>query len=179
MTSEMTQRDAIALMTSTSKMLKSLLAAFPAGWLAQRPAAEEWSAREVLAHLLNVEAALSARIESMIAAEGSPITPRGAAPIEGLDAFGLLARWRRARARSLRRLKRLTPDDLQHGADLPRWGHVSVEQQVCEWAYHDAEHLRQLLANLEASLYPAIGGFQGLYAPPYPTTTPASDSRSS
>lgn len=179
MASEMTQREAVALMGSTPAMLKSLLAAFPAGWLDQRPAAEEWSAREILAHLLNVEALLSARVESMIAAEGSPITRHAAAPSEGLDAFALLARWGRARARSLRRLRELTPDDLQHGAELPRWGLITVEQQVCEWAYHDVEHLRQLLANLEASLYPSIGGFQGLYAPPYPAATRALDGRSS
>ncbi len=48
---------------------------------------------------------------------------------------------------------------------------MSVEEQVCEWAYHDLEHLRQLMATEEAFLYPRIGGFRGLYPPPYPAST--------
>jgi hypothetical protein len=37
---------------------------------------------------------------------------------------------------------------------------------VAEWAYHDLDHLRQILSVLSADLYPHIGPFQALYATP-------------
>jgi hypothetical protein len=48
----------------------------------------------------------------------------------------------------------------------PRFGDISVDTYVAEWAYHDLDHLRQILSVLSADLYPHIGPFQALYSPP-------------
>ncbi len=40
---------------------------------------------------------------------------------------------------------------------------------------HDLDHLRQLLAAIETDLYPRIGGYRGLYPPPFPAAPSADD----
>jgi len=160
--------DAIALMRQTAVALSPLIDAFPEARLGERPVPAEWSAAEILRHMVVVEDLLARRVDAMVASDSVPHGGGPADQAEEPDARELLARWVAARGRTLERLARLTPEDLRHGAELRHWGHVSVEEQVCEWAYHDLEHLRQLLANLEAFAYPSIGGFTGLYAPPYP-----------
>ena len=45
-------------------------------------------------------------------------------------------------------------------------GTKTVDTYVAEWAYHDLDHLRQILSVLATDLYPHIGPFQALYAPP-------------
>ncbi len=160
--------EAISAMRRLPDALEAIVDSLPAAHLGARPAPDEWSAAEILAHLVTVEAVLTARVESMLASPGGrslAVDPPAASPSAGR---GLVARWRDARAGTLDRLARLTADELGRGAELRRWGYVTVEQQVCEWAYHDLEHLRQLLAVGEALLYPAIGGYTALYAPPFP-----------
>ena len=74
--------------------------------------------------------------------------------------------WADARAANLEWLRRLTLEQRNHVVLHPRYGEISVETYVAEWAYHDLDHLRQILSVLSADLYPHIGPFQSLYAPP-------------
>ncbi len=157
----------VALMRRTPDILEAIVAGVPPDLVEARPAPDEWSAAEILGHLVEVEDLLFRRVESMITSDKAP-PPTGRADAAERQGFSeLLDRWLAARRRSLERLNRLTPAELGHGAELRRWGYVSVDQQVCEWAYHDLEHVRQLLATEEAFLHPSIGGFTGLYPPPY------------
>ena len=48
----------------------------------------------------------------------------------------------------------------------PRWGAISVREHATEWAYHDLDHLRQLLELFQSELHGGIGVFQGLYPRP-------------
>ncbi len=159
-------REAISSMARTPDILGQLVLAFPGDLAQSRPAPDEWSAREIVAHMLWVEALLTDRVESMIATDAVPAR-HGSSDAAAGDRRELVGRWRATREATLQRLRRLSPDDLRHSGDVPRWGRITVEEQVCEWAYHDLEHLRQLLANEEALLYPGIGGFRKLYSPPY------------
>ncbi len=157
---------AIVLLHRAPAILETIVAGFPPDLVDQRPAPDEWSAAEILAHLVEVEDLLFRRVESMIASDRAPASTKPA-EVDRPGVAELLNRWLTARRQTLERLDRLTPADLEHGAELRRWGTVNVAQQVCEWAYHDLEHVRQLLAAEEAFLYPSIGGFAGLYPPPY------------
>lgn len=167
-------RDAIATMAATPAALEAVLAELPEALLDRRPVPDEWSAREILVHMLAVERLLLERVEAMIATDAAPTSRADEVTATEPEGRELLAQWRDARQASVARLQGLTPDDLRHGAVLPRYGRISVAEQVCEWAYHDLEHLRQLLADAEALLYPAIGGFTALYEAPYPAIAAAS-----
>lgn len=63
-------------------------------------------------------------------------------------------------------LRTLSPEQLTHASVHPRHGRVTLEENVVEWAYHDLDHLRQILGALAADLYPHMGAWQGLYTPP-------------
>jgi hypothetical protein len=74
--------------------------------------------------------------------------------------------WADARAENLTWLRQLTLQQRSHVVQHPRYGEITVDTYVAEWAYHDLDHLRQILSVLAADLYPHIGPFQSLYTPP-------------
>lgn len=163
------------MLATTPAILVALLEPLPLDAWTWSPAPGEWSPHDVMAHLLHVETAvIPVRVRQMLEADGAPLAspePTSAAahlttPTE------MLAAWRAARAKNLAFLRTLTPAQLAQAGEHPRYRRISVREHITEWAYHDLEHLRQLHATVEARLYPAIGGFSGLYHPPYPTDKP-------
>lgn len=161
---------ALRAIEATPLVLTGIVQAMAPEGLGRQPAAGEWSSRQILAHLLQVERLLRGRVQAM-AGGGQAISVKPDTQ-ETAEAAELLRVWSRERQTTIEQLERLTVAQLRRGATLPRYGWTTVEEQVCEWAYHDLEHLRQLLANAEAVLHPAIGGFVGLYPPPYPEALP-------
>src|ERR1019366_8151037 len=101
---------ALTLMTATPTAIAALVRAAPADVLERRASAEEWSPREVLAHLLYVEGLLRARLEAM--ADGGPMPAGKPAPEPGLP-LPSLASWRRRRAANLRWLRSLDAAQLE------------------------------------------------------------------
>lgn len=165
---------ALGMLASTPTTLVALLESVPEEMWTWSPAPGEWSPQEVVAHLLYVETAvIPVRVRWMLEADGAPLaspTPASASAVSPTPAE-MLAAWRSARAENLAFLRALTPEQLAHAGEHPRYGRISAREHIIEWAYHDGEHLRQLLATVEARLYPAIGAFHALYPPPYPTDT--------
>ena len=60
----------------------------------------------------------------------------------------------------------LAPDARAHASIHPRHGRITLDQHVTEWAYHDLDHLQQMLGALGTDLYPHMGNWQTLYARP-------------
>ena len=161
---------ALESMASTPRAIAVVVHAAPGSILESRPTADEWSPHEVLSHLLFVEGMLRARIAAMAAApDGTPIPAAGEAAIDTRPASELVEAWRRRRAANLRWIRSLGPSELERVGEHRRWGPISVREHIVEWSYHDFDHFRQLLASLEADLYPSIGGWRGLYPPPFAT----------
>ncbi len=161
-----TYQQALDLMAATPSALEAVVAAVPAEVLDRRPGPEAWSIREILAHMLHVETrVIGQRIRLMLCEEEPVLEPAPAGPAAG-DARDLLAAWLKARSASLAMLRAITPEQLARVGRHPRYGRIAVREHVVEWAYHDLDHLRQILAALQAGLYPDIGGFQALYPQP-------------
>ncbi|HLZ21408.1 MAG TPA: DinB family protein [Ktedonobacterales bacterium] len=164
---------ALGILAGTSACLRAMLEQLPPDIWQWSPAAGEWSPRQVLDHMLQVETAvIPVRVRRMIEEDGAPLagvaqTSIPAAPAEVLKA------WLAAREQNLSYLHTLTPPQLAQGGEHPRYGRISAREHIIEWAYHDLEHMRQLQATLEARLYPAIGGFRALYSKPYPEGNPS------
>jgi hypothetical protein len=160
---------ALGVLASTPASLFSLLDSLPPGVWAWSPAPEEWTPREVLAHMLRIETAvIPARVRAMVETDGVAFSSAPAAETSATPAE-MLAAWRAARAENLAFLRALTPEQLAHSGQHPTYGRITAREHIVEWAYHDLEHVRQLQATLEARFYPAIGGFRALYSAPYPT----------
>jgi len=122
--------------------------------LRRRPAPREWSVVEVLAHLLDVEIALSFRVRKAAAEPGSVLTPwdqerwtpglrhRRAEPRATLAAFTAL------RGDTVALLRRLSPAQRRAAARHPEYGRIRVDQMVAHVAEHDLNHLQQIQATL-------------------------------
>jgi hypothetical protein len=120
----------------------------------------------VLAHLLHAETiAMGPRVK--LASQQNNLVPEQAPPPGPPgDPRQMSNEWADARAANLEWLRKLTPEQRAHVVKHPRHGDISVDTYIAEWAYHDLDHLRQILAVLSADLYPHIGPFQSLYSPP-------------
>jgi hypothetical protein len=163
--SELSFERALEILAGTPPVLGAIVVNMPKKASDERPSAAAWSPREVLGHLLYSEtAAMAPRIKR--AAEGDsslvevpPMPPPG-------DPRQMSNDWADARLANLVWLRELTPEQRTRIVRHPRFGEVTIETYVAEWAYHDLDHLRQILSVLAADLYPAIGPFQELYVPP-------------
>ena len=78
----------------------------------------------------------------------------------------LLAEFAALRTASLALAGSLTPEDLKRRGRHPQIGNVSVEDLLHEWVYHDCDHLRQMQANLQAYVWPAMGSTRKFYPIP-------------
>jgi hypothetical protein len=157
---------ALDVLQGTPRVLSAIVSNLPRSAQDERPAEGAWSAREVLAHLLHQETTAMgprvrrASVEDHLSYEEAPPQP---APGDGRQ---MSNEWADARAANLIWLRELTPEQRAHVVDHPRYGQITVDTYVAEWAYHDLDHLRQILAILAADLYPHIGPFQSLYEKP-------------
>ncbi len=132
---------------------------------------EAWSPRQVLAHLLVVERdTIPTRLHRLAAEDNVVFASSSSAPAENAELDNLFEQWAGARASNLVWLGTLAPEVRAHGSIHPRHGRITLDEHVVEWAYHDLDHVRQILGQLAADLYPYMGAWQALYRPPDPAT---------
>jgi hypothetical protein len=158
---------AIDVLAGTPPVLSAIVSNLPKSAQDEHPSEGAWSPREVLRHLLHAETtAMGPRVkraaqENNLRLESTqaPETPAG-------DPREMSNAWADARAANLAWLRKLQPEQRAHVVHHPRFGQITVDTYIAEWAYHDLDHLRQILSVLAADLYPHIGPFQELYTPP-------------
>lgn len=158
---------ALAILGATPPVLAALLPALPVEVVDRRPSTDGWSVREVLEHLRYVEeAVIGARIRQMLREDDPPLAPAAPSAPSRDNVAAILAGWQAARAGNLQLLRGLTEAQRQRTGRHARYGTITVGEHVVEWAYHDLDHLRQVMAAVQVDLYPAIGPFQALYPAP-------------
>jgi DinB family protein len=159
---------ALDVLAGTPPVLSAIMSNLPRSAQDERPSEGAWSPREVLSHLLHSETATMGPRVRRAAEENNldlATVPAPPQPPPG-DARQMSNDWADARAANLSWLRQLTPDQRAHIVQHPRFGKISVDTYLAEWAYHDLDHLRQILSVLAADLYPHIGPFQELYTRP-------------
>ena len=161
-----------ALLETAMAMLRAELGALPERVLAWHPAEGEWCAKEILGHLIEAERrGFAGRIRIILGADGPVLATwsqtdvareRGdcARPIGAL--LDELAALRRASVPLVRDLREA---DLDRGGQHPKVGFLRVRDLLQEWIYHDRNHIRQALANVQAYVWPAMGNSQKFAAP--------------
>ena len=164
-------REAAALLAATPVILRTLFDAQP-DLLRWRPAPDEWCALEVVGHLIETEErGFGGRIRA-IRAEGRPrfsgwdpdSVARERRDAEG-DAVALLAEFARRRVESVALVETLTSEEYNQGGDHPDVGFLTVNDLLHEWVNHDSNHLRQILANIQAYTWPNMGSAQRFSMP--------------
>jgi uncharacterized damage-inducible protein DinB len=124
--------------------------------LGRRPARGEWSATEVLGHLLDAEVTLGFRIRKLAAEPGAPIVAWDQDRwTDGLrhrraDARTLAAAYGALRAANVDQVRRMSPAQRRAAGRHPEYGRLRVEQILAHWAEHDLNHIEQIRAALRA-----------------------------
>ena len=125
--------------------------------LGRRPAPGEWSATEVLGHLLDAEVTLGFRIRKLAAEPGAAVVAwnqdrwtdglrhRRADPRTLAAAYGAL------RAANVDQLRRLSPAQRRAAGRHPEYGRLRVDELLSHWAEHDLNHIEQIRSALRAA----------------------------
>jgi hypothetical protein len=73
------------------------------------------------------------------------------------DPADLLDEFLELRESSLELVSGLRPDDLTRSGEHVTVGRLAVVDLLHEWVHHDRNHLKQLLANVQARVWPEMG----------------------
>jgi hypothetical protein len=161
-------RDALATLEATPQVLRVLLAGLAAEVI-EAPADEDWTLRDVVAHLVTTELPFAERFRR-ICEEDEPLLP-------DIDERDLLARDRQGkdgarplaallddlaarRAEDVGMLRSLAPEAWTRAGRHALVGEVTLAELVCHKAYHDHLHIAQLARMLGGPFDAARGAMQ-------------------
>ena len=144
----------LSVQSATAKKLERLIQDVSSAKLRKRPAADKWSAAEILAHLADAEIVGGFRMRMILGAPGTPITAFDqdswvtSGHYDKRDPRKSLEQFRVVREANLSLLKSLTSDQWKHYGMHSERGQESIEHIVRMFAGHDLNHLRQIEAIL-------------------------------
>jgi hypothetical protein len=155
------------LLRSTMTTLNAEVAALSTGALAWHPAAGEWCVKEVLGHLIETERrGFAGRIRIILARQDPQLEGWDQNAVVAArrdcerDVSALLGELATMRQDSVRLVKGLRDADLARGGHHPVVGDLRVGDLLNEWIHHDLNHVRQILANVQAYVWPHLGNAQ-------------------
>jgi hypothetical protein len=143
-------QDPLKVQATAAKKLARLIKGASPAKLRKRPAPEKWSVAEILAHLADVEIAVSWRIRVILGAPGTPVQAfdQDAWVVAGhygkRDARKSLEQFRVLRETNLTLYKMLAPEQWKHYGMHAERGEESIERIVQMLAGHDINHLEQV-----------------------------------
>jgi DinB superfamily len=146
----------LAILETTTPELTELTATLDDAALDYRMAPDEWSIREILAHLVDDEIyVMRLRVERMVKEDMPHLAPHDEkrwyatrnTTRDTLDQ--LLADFKLQREASLAMLHMLREEDWARSGIQPEYGTFTAEEWLDHWAEHDTVHLDQIRASLE------------------------------
>ena len=150
-----------AILRTTPETLRQVVSGLDTAVLRFHPAANEWCINEVLGHLIEMDKLAFADRVEMILAEERPsfqgidvnviAMARGDCDRETADLLYQLAQQRQHYAKWVRQLP---ADQLNRALVHPRLGDITAWDFICEWPYHDFDHLKQIANNVKAYIWP-------------------------
>ncbi len=166
-TAAYTPAEAAQLLAASTTALQGFVLALPPALIVWQPAPGEWCALEVIGHLLEAdERGFGGRIGAIMGEERPQFTgwdPDAVARDRRdneRDPAELLADFRQRRLAHIALVETLSNADLDRGGDHPEVGWLTARDILHEWTHHDANHLRQILANVQAYTWPQMGNAQ-------------------
>jgi hypothetical protein len=152
------------LLRAAIAALGAEVSALPEAVLRFHPAPGEWCVKEVIGHLIEAERrGFSGRIRQVLAADRPALqgwdpdaVARERRDCER-DAQTLVDELAALREDGVALVAGLRPPDLARGGEHPTVGWLAVSDLVQEWVHHDRNHLKQIAANVQAWVWPAMG----------------------
>ena len=129
-----------------------------------------WSAKDALAHMLDVElGVISVRVRRMLD-EDRPFIRSIDAParlVEGgyaaRSAESLLDELTEARERHVAWLRTLTVEQFARSGDHDEAGEITAGDVAHQWAYHDLMHIKQIASMLQLGFVARMGNTRKFY----------------
>ena len=172
MDTPLTPREVAPLLDAAMTTLDAELRALPdrvAGW---HPAPGEWCAKEVVGHLIEAERrGFAGRIRIILAGDTPALqswdqTEVARARKDCSRPMGaLLDELSALRRESVTLVRELGAADLARGGQHPKVGLLRVGELLQEWVHHDRNHIKQMLANVQAYAWPHMGNARKFSAP--------------
>lgn len=143
-------KEALAVQASTAEKLARLIDGVPTDKLRARPAPQQWSVSEILAHLADGEIVGGFRMRLILGSPGTPVAAYDQDnwvtsghydkrdPRKSLDQFRVL------REANLGLLESLDPEQWHHFGMHAERGKETIEHIARMFAGHDVNHLRQV-----------------------------------
>ncbi|RJQ10338.1 MAG: hypothetical protein C4558_04875 [Dehalococcoidia bacterium] len=154
----------LEVIASTPAVLRALTAGLPDAIIEARDG-DNWSARDIVAHLLDRWPSQRARVRLMLA-EVNPII-LDEDEVAGLEASGLRQRplawlldeFERARAAEAAAFRALSAADLARTGQHSVAGPITIAELLNHVAYHDLLHVQQIAGTLALVPNAGRGGF--------------------
>lgn len=155
------------LLRATIATLGAELTSLDRETLAWHPADGEWCVNEVLGHIIEAEQrGFAGQIERIVAEPGRTLLTWDPAAVARVrrdcdgDGKALLQELTAMRAESVRLVSALKPEQMSLAAEHPEVGGLSISDVVHEFVHHDRNHVKQILSNVQAFVWPHMGGAQ-------------------
>jgi len=166
-TSRLTPPEIAQFLRATTLTLAAELAAAPSPVLAWHPAPGQWCIKDVIGHIIEAERrGFAGRIRIILAGADPRLeawdqneVARARRDCER-DGGELLRELAALRQDSLGLVAGLRDADLARGGHHPKVGHLTIADLLNEWVHHDRNHVRQILANVQAYVWPHMGASQ-------------------
>jgi hypothetical protein len=136
----------------------------PVALLRWHPAPGEWCILEVVGHLIEAEErGFAGRVRTLLAEPDPEFRTWDQEAVAqerrdcDKDPARLLAELTRLREASATLVEGLRPGDLSRSGRHPTVGRLSIGDLLAEWIHHDRNHQRQILANVQAYVWPHMG----------------------
>jgi len=162
-----TPQEVAPILAASGEAITNLLGSLPAEIVSRRPAENEWCVNECVGHLIESERrGFAGRIKTMLEEDEPRLVPWDAAEVARArgdcerDLAGLLREFADLRRDSVELVRAIRPSDVGRGGMHPAVSRITIDEILHEWVHHDANHLRQALANVQTSMWPAMGTTQ-------------------
>lgn len=156
---------AVEVLRQTPYSLERLLGGLSEEWTASRNDRDDWTAYDVIGHLIHCEETDWIPRAEIIIAQGESITfepfDRWAQfeRSKGKSLPDLLTEFAHLRSLSLEKLLgwQLTPAQLELKGLHPEFGEVTLSQLLSTWVVHDLGHIRQIVRDLARHYETEVG----------------------
>jgi DinB family protein len=163
----MTPAEIADVLESSGRAFVSTLTSVPDDVASWHPAEGEWCIKQVVGHVTEAEKrGFAGRIRIILGAADPDLPTWDRASISHArrdcdrPAGDLAAEFTNLRHESVDMVRGLRPEQLTRGGNHPEVGRLTIDELLHEWVHHDGNHLRQALANVQASVWRSMGNTQ-------------------
>jgi hypothetical protein len=172
MTRRLQPHEVVASLHNTPAVLRTLLRPLPREMFTWHPTPGKWCINEVVGHLIEADRHdFMGRIRLILDHEEPRLTVSDQAEVVRMrhdchhDLHALLDELSHQRSSSLSCIVTFGETELQRGGVHPTIGHLHIGNLLHEWVYHDMNHIRQIVANVQGFLWEHLSHMQRFYQP--------------